>query len=933
MRSGIVARRRVGVGAGGARPTHQRREAVRRTSAWACARRPGPAWAACTPTASWTSDEPGRRRCAGRTAGILRPPHRPCLGGNAPPMDLVLQVIVTGLAAGAGYGLLAIGLRPHPPADRRGPPRAGRAGGAGRRGRPVRGRGSGSAHAVECTGRLAAGGRGRRGGRGRARRRRHVPVGHPPLPCAGAARSAGSAPTVAVAFAVRGACSRPAGPRLLRRAGSVPAVLARGPRRAPGRSAGGVTIPVRAFVVIAAGSCSAEAAARLLARIRLGRALQAVAGRARGRPPDGLPVERLLTGRVRAGRRRWRRRRRILQAPSTPFTADAGTMLGLKGLVAALLAGFGSPRRAFAAGLAVGVLEADRGEPAPGTGPAGRAVSRPRPPWSWRWWSSAWRRAPRRVLDRSEAPAVARSPTPPAGSGGRLRGAGRRRSAARGRGGPPRGSWCSPRLAVGGPLVLGAGGSSRPPPGCTWPLAAVGLNFAVGLAGIPSLGQGAFVGIGAFAVALLTSRAGWPPVRGDAGAGRARRRRRALVAGSGRRPAGDGLRRGLHLVPGLAGRPGARRLPRPVRGRPGGPGRAPPAPDGSLPGGRAHGAPATSRWRWRCWRSRCSSTPASGGGRRAAPSGGGPRTRRGRGGRPGASSPGGRRLGAFAASARDRRAGRRAGGPGHGRRRPGRVRTAAVRRAVRRRPDRRPGNRPRARGRGGGAGADRSPRPGARRASPGPRPSGSRGSSRRRCWPSPCARRRARPGRPGAARRTRAESGGVAVVAAAAPAGLRPRPAVDEPILRAVGVSVHFGGVVALDAAGLERAAASAIHAAHRTERLGKDAPCFACWRARARRTRAPSSCSGDGRHRRRPARRAYGGGWRPPSNAPPSPGASGPGTRAGGRGRTANGGGAAQPRRDAGRARGRARACVRRRPPCWSSSGSPGCRPSRSHA
>ena len=41
-------------------------------------------------------------------------------------------------------------------------------------------------------------------------------------------------------------------------------------------------------------------------------------------------------------------------------------------------------------------------------------------------------------------------------------------------------------------------------------LAATGLWISVGPAGMPSLGQGAFMGIGAFAVALLTARAGWP---------------------------------------------------------------------------------------------------------------------------------------------------------------------------------------------------------------------------------------------------------------------------------------------------------------------------------------------------------------------------------------------------------------------------------------
>jgi branched-chain amino acid transport system permease protein len=41
-------------------------------------------------------------------------------------------------------------------------------------------------------------------------------------------------------------------------------------------------------------------------------------------------------------------------------------------------------------------------------------------------------------------------------------------------------------------------------------LAATGLWWAVGLAGMPSLGQGAFMAIGAFAVALLTTKACWP---------------------------------------------------------------------------------------------------------------------------------------------------------------------------------------------------------------------------------------------------------------------------------------------------------------------------------------------------------------------------------------------------------------------------------------
>jgi len=41
-------------------------------------------------------------------------------------------------------------------------------------------------------------------------------------------------------------------------------------------------------------------------------------------------------------------------------------------------------------------------------------------------------------------------------------------------------------------------------------VAAVGLAYAVGLAGIPSLGQGAFLGIGAFAEAIARAKGGWP---------------------------------------------------------------------------------------------------------------------------------------------------------------------------------------------------------------------------------------------------------------------------------------------------------------------------------------------------------------------------------------------------------------------------------------
>jgi branched-chain amino acid transport system permease protein len=60
-----------------------------------------------------------------------------------------------------------------------------------------------------------------------------------------------------------------------------------------------------------------------------------------------------------------------------------------------------------------------------------------------------------------------------------------------------------PATGVLGPLDELAGGLYLA-------LAAVGLGFAVGIGGLPSLAQGAFVGVGAFACALVRSRLGWP---------------------------------------------------------------------------------------------------------------------------------------------------------------------------------------------------------------------------------------------------------------------------------------------------------------------------------------------------------------------------------------------------------------------------------------
>jgi branched-subunit amino acid ABC-type transport system permease component len=48
----------------------------------------------------------------------------------------------------------------------------------------------------------------------------------------------------------------------------------------------------------------------------------------------------------------------IAAAPSATFSPDTGTLIGLKGLVAAVVIAFSSPLRAFVVGLALGVFEA-----------------------------------------------------------------------------------------------------------------------------------------------------------------------------------------------------------------------------------------------------------------------------------------------------------------------------------------------------------------------------------------------------------------------------------------------------------------------------------------------------------------------------------------------------------------------------------------------
>lgn len=120
---------------------------------------------------------------------------------------------------------------------------------------------------------------------------------------------------------------------------------------------GGASIPVRAFFVIAVALLLAVLAERGLERTKPGRALAAIVDDREGALVVGVPVERYvavafgLAGGLAA-------LAAVIAAPSGTFSVDTATLLGVKGLVAALVAGFGSLRLAFGMGLLLGVVEA-----------------------------------------------------------------------------------------------------------------------------------------------------------------------------------------------------------------------------------------------------------------------------------------------------------------------------------------------------------------------------------------------------------------------------------------------------------------------------------------------------------------------------------------------------------------------------------------------
>ena len=120
---------------------------------------------------------------------------------------------------------------------------------------------------------------------------------------------------------------------------------------------GGAQVQARAFFVIGLALALALGSAWLLERTPFGRALRAVADDDEGARIVGVPVD-LFVGLAFGLVGALAMIAAIAAAPGEAVSANTGTLLGLKGLVAALAVRFGPPLYAFVAGLVLGVLEA-----------------------------------------------------------------------------------------------------------------------------------------------------------------------------------------------------------------------------------------------------------------------------------------------------------------------------------------------------------------------------------------------------------------------------------------------------------------------------------------------------------------------------------------------------------------------------------------------
>jgi branched-chain amino acid transport system permease protein len=120
---------------------------------------------------------------------------------------------------------------------------------------------------------------------------------------------------------------------------------------------GGAGIQVRSFLGIVVGVLLAAAAAWVLAATKWGKALRSIAADETGAFLVGVPVDRALAVAF-AGAGLLAMLGAMVTLPGGTITVDSAALLGLKGLVAAVLGRFLLPWGAFVAGLALGVFEA-----------------------------------------------------------------------------------------------------------------------------------------------------------------------------------------------------------------------------------------------------------------------------------------------------------------------------------------------------------------------------------------------------------------------------------------------------------------------------------------------------------------------------------------------------------------------------------------------
>jgi branched-subunit amino acid ABC-type transport system permease component len=121
---------------------------------------------------------------------------------------------------------------------------------------------------------------------------------------------------------------------------------------------GGVTIPVHTFGVLGIGVVVAVIAHEIIERGRVGLALRATSDDAEAAALLGVPVERMvLVAFIGAGLLAGVAGLLAAPAPGRSLTVDAGVILGLKGVTAALLGGLGSVRGVLVGGVMLGVIE------------------------------------------------------------------------------------------------------------------------------------------------------------------------------------------------------------------------------------------------------------------------------------------------------------------------------------------------------------------------------------------------------------------------------------------------------------------------------------------------------------------------------------------------------------------------------------------------